>query len=507
VTKPSAQSLQGAAVYNPDLLSKQELIDQFVARQSLLGRLVEDLRAARPQHKLLIGTRGMGKTTLLHRLRYAIEEDGELNHRWLPLGFPEEQYNVTRLADLYINCIDSLGDLLEERGQAQDASRLDDFAASLTSDNPEKLADRARDFLLAEADRLDKGLVLLIDNADVILDGLPESQEWEFRELLSHEKRLVLVGATVRPIEAEFKYGKAFHDFFQVHELRGFTEEETRHVLKRLAVLGGAQHVEQWLEDAGRLKTLNTLTGGNPRTVVLLYHLLAQGADGTVRTDLERLLDLYTPNYKARFEELPKQAQQVLDALALHWDPATAGDIAKLVRTDVNSVSSQLNRLVKQGFVEQVSYYPGPKSGYQIAERFFNIWYLMRASRRIRKKLQWLVEFLRLFYNQEDLKQQAKRHLCTVDGFASHDRLKHAEYCFCLAQAIEGSPIREALETTAIHSLLEDRSLRSEILGGHFKTGQLGTLQNRPVVDLIQNNSSIMPPSPPQASFFLSRLL
>lgn len=77
--------------------------------------------------------------------------------------------------------------------------------------------------------------------------------------------------------------------------------------------------------------------------------------------------------------------------------------------------------------------------------------------------MQWLVEFLRLFYNQEDLRQQAKRHLCTVGGFASHDRLKHAEYCFCLAQAIERSPIREALETTALHSLLEDRSLRHEI--------------------------------------------
>jgi Flp pilus assembly protein TadD len=463
VSEPTVQSLHGTAVYNPDLLSKEELIGQFVARHSLLSRLTEDLRAPRPQHKLLVGSRGMGKTTLLRRLRYAIEDDAELNRHWLPLVFPEEQYNVTRLADLYINCIDSLSDLLEERGDTKDSSRLDEFAAGLASEDPEKLTDITREFLLAEISRLDKGLVLLVDNADLILDGLPDQQEWAFRELLSHEARLVMIGATVRPIEAEFKYGKAFHDFFQVHELRGFTEAETRQVLQHLARLDGKKHVEQWLDDAGRLKTLNTLTGGNPRTVVLLYHLLAQGADGTVRTDLERLLDLYTPNYKARFEELPKQAQQVLDALALHWDPATAGDIAKLVRSDVNAVSSQLSRLVKQGIVEQVSYYPGPKSGYQIAERFFNIWYLMRASRRIRRKLQWLVEFLRLFYNQEDLRQQATRHLRLPEGFTAIERLKYAEHCFCLAQAIEGSPMRDALETTAIHSLLEDRSLRKEI--------------------------------------------
>jgi tetratricopeptide (TPR) repeat protein len=458
------QVLHGIAIYNPDLLGKKELIDQFVARHALLTRLQDDLRAPRPQHKLLIGSRGMGKTTLLHRLRYAIEDDAELNGRWLPLVFPEEQYNVTRLSDFYINCIDALSDLLEDHHSISDAHRLDQISGALAEEDPEKLADAARDFLLQEVARLGKGLVLLIDNADLILDGLPEDQEWAFRELLSHESRLVLIGASVKPIEAEFRYGKAFHDFFQVHELRGFTEDETRQVLKRLAQLGGARRVEQWLEeDPAKLKTLNTLTGGNPRTVILLYHLLAQGAHGTVRSDLERLLDLYTPNYKARFEELPKQAQQVLDAVALHWDPATAADLARLVRSDVNAVSSQLSRLVKQGILEQVAYYPGPKTGFQIAERFFNIWYLMRASRRIRRKLQWLVEFLRLFYSQQDLVQQAKRHLQPLDGFAPQERLKHAEFCFCLAAAIDASAVREALETRAIHSLVEDQSLRREI--------------------------------------------
>ena len=37
------------------------------------------------------------------------------------------------------------------------------------------------------------------------------------------------------------------------------------------------------------------------------------------------------------------------------------------------------------------------KALYQVAERFFNIWYLMRASRRVRAKLRWFVEFLRVF--------------------------------------------------------------------------------------------------------------
>src|SRR5882724_9800725 len=139
------KSLHGIAVYNPDLLSRRELLEQFVARHSLLARLIEDLRAPRPQHKLLVGTRGMGKTTLLRRLRYSIEDDPELNDRWLPLVFPEEQYNVARLADLYINCIDALGDVLEESGKAQEAVKLDQFTERLVSGDPEGLAIEARD--------------------------------------------------------------------------------------------------------------------------------------------------------------------------------------------------------------------------------------------------------------------------------------------------------------------------------------------------------------------------
>src|SRR5262245_21604853 len=88
------------AVYNPALLKKADLIAQFVARRPLLDLLVGELRRSGKtgyQHHLIIGSRGSGKTMLLRRLRYAIEDDAELYSRWLPLVFPEEQYNVSRL--------------------------------------------------------------------------------------------------------------------------------------------------------------------------------------------------------------------------------------------------------------------------------------------------------------------------------------------------------------------------------------------------------------------------
>lgn len=402
--------LHGVAIYNPDLLSKQELCALFIARRPLLDRLLTDLGREGRQHHLLIGRRGMGKTTLLRRLRFAIEDDPRLASTWLPLTFPEEQYNVARLSDLYLNIIDAVGDALDRMGRSAEARALDEAREKLPARDEREREKQAIALLRRASEKLGRRLLLLIDNIDLVFGRL-EGEHWALRELLGREEWLLLIGASAAMLEATFTYQEAFYDFFRIHELGGLSEEESREVLLHLARVGEAPEVARVVEsDPGRIKTFHVLAGGNPRTVVLLYDILARGVAGDVRSDLDRLLDRVTPLYKSRFEELPAQSQQIVDALAIHWDPISAAELAAIVRLDVNPVSSQLSRLEKQGVVEKVAYHPGNKAGYQVAERFFNIWYLMRASRRVRQRLIWLVEFLRHLYGEEQLRGQAKLH-------------------------------------------------------------------------------------------------
>jgi len=407
----------GVPVYNPQSLSKVEALAQFHARQAAYMSLIDLLREDRPSHVLIIGTRGMGKTTLLQRVRYGVEDDGELNSRYLVLAFPEEQYNVNRLHHFLLNTVDALADTMERLKNDRMLARVEGYAEMVGKSTPEEIEQRVPEFLAEISLQMEKGLLLLVDNADRLFETIEDRQQWRLRELLSSRQDLTLFGATTQASDGIYGPERAFFEFFKIHRLTPLTFGEVRDLLLRLSEnveekegeKGAAKRrVAEWLDaDAARLRTLVQLTGGNPRTTVLLFHLVLDGLAGGAREYLEQLLDQVTPNYKGRVDELPAQAQQVLDAVALRWDPVTAMEVAEETGLETSAVSTQLTRLVRQGILEKADPGDSKKALYQVSERFFNIWYLMRASRRVRAKLRWFVEFLRVFFDSGELEGMA----------------------------------------------------------------------------------------------------
>jgi hypothetical protein len=106
---------------------------------------------------------------------------------------------------------------------------------------------------------------------------------------------------------------------------------------------------------------------------------------------------------------------------------------------------------VKSGVLTKVSL-PGPgKLGFQLSERFFNIWYLMRASRRIRHRLSWFVKFLRMFYGEEELRRRAEKLIDAVPP----DSLSSPAKFLAFASAITDEALRRRLEFRAIGLLAE----------------------------------------------------
>jgi tetratricopeptide (TPR) repeat protein/GTPase SAR1 family protein len=408
-------------VYNPQSLSKTEALAQFHARQAAYLGLMDLLREERPSHVLIIGTRGMGKTTLLQRLRYGVEEDAELNSRYLVLAYPEEQYNVNRLHRFLLNTVDALADAMERLKNERMLKHVEEYAEVVGKCTSEEIEERVPQFLAEIGQQMQKSFLLLVDNADRLFEVIEDRQQWRLRELLSSRHDLTFFGATTQASDGIYGPDRAFFEFFQIHQLAPLTFAEVRDLLLRLSESveekegekGSAkQRVAEWLDaDAARLRTLVQLTGGNPRTTVLLFHLVLDGLAGGAREYLEQLLDQVTPTYKGRVDELPPQAQQVLDAVAIRWDPVIAAEVAEDTGLETSAVSAQLTRLVRQGILEKADAGDSKKALYQVAERFFNIWYLMRASRRVRAKLRWFVEFLRVFFDSGELEQMAWERL------------------------------------------------------------------------------------------------
>ncbi len=441
---PVAESSLSATVkYNPHLWGPDELRDIFVVRTRELNDLLDHLRTSPtdsvPQHMLITGARGMGKSTLLRRIALGVRDDPELATGWIALTFPEEQYTVSTLAEFWSNVLDTLADTLEREGTPVDELiRLDAKIKQLGDLPPAERETTALDLLIQWIDTHQRRVLLLIDGTDLLFASLAGGNApatrgksnrfdanatplWRLRKTLSHQPGILWLGASYQALESQHHYHDAFLDFFQLVELRPLTLDEMRDALRALARTFGAgrelqgeaavAEIERTIDTRPeRLKALRAMTGGNPRTTVMLYDLFAAGGWDDVQTDLRRLLDLMTPLYKARMENLSDQARKLLAHVMEHWAPISARELAEVSGIATGTVSGQLSRLEAEGLIEKTPL-PGTKrAGYQATERLFNIWYLMRyASRRLRQRLTWLVEFMRLWYSREELVELARQ--------------------------------------------------------------------------------------------------
>ncbi len=441
------------SVYNPHRLSDADLERSFIARRQtfddLLHDVLDEAADSHPQHHLVCGQRGMGKTTLLRRVAIELRRE-PLRRRFVPLTFPEDQHvEVDRLSKFWLNCLDALADALEQEGnQAAEVEQIDSVVHAL--DRPgvdeETLQPQAREAFSAAILRVKRRPVLLVDNFNLLLARL-RGDDYKLRGFFGAAGAPVIVAASVTvPAELQ-EYGAAFYDGFKTRVLRPLSVDEMRSVITQLARDAGRQAVLARLPaETPRLAALRDLTGGNPRTAVLLFEMFSQGFSENAYEDLENLLDIVTPLYQSRLDQLSDQSQVIVGALARHWAPATSATLSSLTRIPTSSISPQLQRLEEQGLVEKTAVVPEKRSGYQLAERFLNIWYLMRFStRRQRAGLACLTRFLQDFHTPAQLEGHARRLL--TRGSLDRERIP---YAMALAGALpKRTALAHRLETKA----------------------------------------------------------
>jgi Tfp pilus assembly protein PilF len=392
-------STQPYALYNPAMLAPEQLLAEFTARQSTLDRLVDVVRNNQPghppQHALISGPRGMGKTTLLWAVAHTITlREPELAKQWQPVPFDEESRRIGDLADFWLECI---------RQWEVASGSGGDTADGLLDLPADRIEDSARQSFLNLVEASGKRALLLVDNVNEVFRNVDDREALHrLRAFLMDDDRVMLLGACVELSDDVTSVEKPFFDFFRIFELKSLSFDEVRSCLNALADARGDKEARAVIDQReGGLRAIHLLTGGNPRLVKTFYRLLKDGLHRDIRVDLEKLLDEFTPYFKAIVDVLSPQQQRIFDAVALAWNPVEVAHVARQTRLASNKVSSQLRYMIKSGHIAEVASQPKKKC-YMLADRFSNVHYLMRHGRAAKIRFDWFVVMVRLLFEDEE---------------------------------------------------------------------------------------------------------
>jgi TPR repeat protein/nucleoside-triphosphatase THEP1 len=405
-----------ANLYNPHEQTKEQLIASFIVRSDVFQTLFNDIRdidRSQPGTPVLLeGQRGMGKTTLLLRLSYEIENDPSLSTWLLPIVLKEEAfYGIRRLCALW----ETVAQELEEKEKAFSGltRQMQEYDDPYTAHEP-----ACFEILTRALEAQNKQVILFIDNLGDMLLNFSQQENQRLYDVLHSSPYVRLMGATPVVMNALLPEDHVFTDAFATIRLEGLSADETRSVLLELArVYKRKRAITSILKrHPGRVEALRVLTGGVIRTVVLLFEVLTERETGDSMGDLDSILDRVTPLYQSRMKDLTPLQRDVVNAIALNWEAMSREDIANKTRLRMDEVHGVLREL-EQVFVVQPMGDDGESPFYQLRERFFNIWYLMRlAPGTNRSKVLWLLHFLETWYDREELRQRAKRHAEAVSA-------------------------------------------------------------------------------------------
>ncbi len=417
-------------LYNPALLADEDLKKSFVVRYSELDQLLHLLHEqpldSPLQHVLIVGQRGMGKTMLGLRLLLAVREDPTLSALWQPVPFFEESYGITDLAELWLTALQHLSAATGDNQWARRAGARRPHALVTDARDSERVAAQALADLIDFRTETQKRPILFIENLDEVFAQFRDPQDVaRLRSILQERFDILLIGTANTVFEAITSREKPFYEFFRQVRLDGLSEEETSTILQRLeSWTQNSQLVCDIETNPGRIEVIRRFTDGNPRLIALAARLITESPLGDARDDLERLIDEQTPYFKARIDSLPAQLRSIFHVLAAGWKPMLAREVAAETRLSSSQASAQLKKLTKLGYLEEIREQGKRLLRYQVRERFYNIYYLLRFTRDQRLRLQRLIDFITQMFGSEvvsSIAQATLARLRTTSGIGTDE--------------------------------------------------------------------------------------
>ena len=375
--------------------SDEEVTEQFVVRKHELDVLLNVLRgnidSRSCQHTLIVAPRGRGKTMLLARTAAEIRRSQEFAQHLLPVSFMEESQEIFSLTDFWLEALFHLARECASHNP-QLAEELRDRHAALSDRWREPtLEDHVRAAVLDAADRLDRKLVLMVENLQALCKDVDKDFGWKLRGVLQTEPQIILLASATSRFAGLDDVEQPFFEMFRIIDLKPLTTEQCRDLWK---VVSGDKVTGR------EIRPLEILTGGSPRLLIIVAGFGQHKSLRRLMEELVMLIDEHTEYFRGHLDVLGKSERRTYIAVLDLWQHSTPGEIAARARMDVRVVSTMLGRLVERGAL--VVEGGGRKRRYAASESLHCIYYKLRRGRDEAAVVENLIRFMSVFYSESE---------------------------------------------------------------------------------------------------------
>jgi tetratricopeptide (TPR) repeat protein len=453
--------------FTPSLMSPDALEAIFVQREGLLHDILERVKTSvlgsERKNTLLVGPRGIGKTHLISLTYHRLRSMSALRDRLLIAWLREEEWGIACFRDLLLRILRAL--------VAEDEAKLR-YIYSLPPSEAEAAALKLINGLVG-----DRTLVILVENLDDLVRKLGGPGEMQFFNFLRQSPSCV-VATSPGPAARVFMPASPFRrDFFQVQPLKELDFETAIQLISKIAEYQGNAKLMFLLttpRGRARVRALRYLAGGNHRAYVIFAPLLTHESIDQLIQPLMQTIDVLTPYYNSRIAVLPWEQRQILEYICEARCAVRTGDITRTCFLPRSAASAQLESLCTMGHLHALRI--GNDIYYELREPLLRLSFEVKKHRG--KPLGLLLDFLRLWYSPEELKQKLSSpgnarleqpYIPDLEAVGQNwDDPRISECCRDYTEAVHKGDIEQALkfaeDLVSIRGLMQDRIAQASCL-------------------------------------------
>jgi len=388
--------------FSPNWSDPDTLEAITVAREDLISAAVDAVRDSsltkNKHHLLFVGPRGSGKTHLITLIHHRVTAMSEVMEN-LRIAWLNEDETSDTLLSLLLRVHRALAKEYPEQFPAESIEPIYDLT------NPDEAGEAIAELLLKQL--ANHTLLILVENLDAVFAEFNDGEQKRWRALIQNHPQFCTVGTAQRLFAEVSDRDAPFFGFFDVSHLKPFSVADAAELLTKVAREKDDSELAHFIASPrgrARLRALHHLTGGNQRLFIILSEFIERESLESLVHPFEELVDeQLTPYYQERLRWLPTLQRKIVEFLCSIAKPQSVKDIARKLFSTSQTISSQLGKLREMGYVQ--SRKRGRESLYELAEPLMRLSHEVKEAKG-RTPLRILVDFLRVWYDQEELEQR-----------------------------------------------------------------------------------------------------